>query len=185
MTSVLGKLGELIGGMLGKPRGGVSPFAPGLGPARVLVMRHGEKTGEKSDPHLSPAGAQRATALAMYIPEQFGTPDFLIAAANSERSRRPRETLEPLASKTGLPIVDRFGDKDFDGLVEHLSQPAYSGKSGVISWRHSDIPPLAAALGAAGDSVPQPWPDEVFNLIIEITYAGTAEPRVRQIIEPF
>lgn len=174
--------------IFGRPRTppGVSPFAAGTGPERLLIMRHAEKTGEKSDRHLSAAGQQRAEKLASYIPQQFGTPDFLMAAANSKRSRRPRETLEPLASVFGLEIFDQFDDEDVDPLVEFLgSDPIYAGAFGVISWRHSDIPQLMAALGAPDGSYPDPWPEAEYALILEITYAADASPRVRKIQQPF
>jgi hypothetical protein len=185
MTSVLGKIGELIGKVLRLKTAGRLPFPPGSGPARLLVMRHAEKTGDKSDPHLSPQGLKRAQALANYIPTQFGTPDFLIAAANSQRSRRPRETLEPLANALRINILDMFADEDADAVVAALGTQTYAGKFGVIAWRHSDIPALAAALGAATGTTPNPWDDTVFNLIIELTYAGETGPRVRLLAEPF
>ncbi len=185
MTNLLSKIGELIGNVFGQQSPGTSPFQPGTGPSRLLIMRHGEKTGDKSDPHLSPAGARRAEALAAYLPQQPGKLDFLIAAANTDRSRRPRETLEPLGNVLGLGIFDTFGEKEIGALIEHLSTQTYSGKHGVIAWRHSDIPPLVAALGGADGSYPKPWEDDVFNLIIEMTFAGAAAPSVRQIVEPF
>ncbi len=164
---------------------GISPFAAGSGPARLLIMRHSEKTGDKSDPHLSAAGHQRAKTLASYVPQQFGKPDFLVAAKTSNISMRPYETLEPLAGQLKLDIIDTFDDEETHALVEHLAKPIYTGKSGVISWRHSDIPALLAALGASDGSYPQPWDSAVFNLIIDMTFADGAAPRARQIIEPF
>ena len=46
---------------------GVSPFPAGTGPAKLLVMRHAEKTGDRRDPNLSDAGAARAQKLVTYI----------------------------------------------------------------------------------------------------------------------
>ncbi|MEQ1718367.1 MAG: phosphoglycerate mutase family protein [Hyphomicrobium sp.] len=165
---------------------GVSPFAPGEGPARLLIMRHAEKTGDKRDPHLSAAGQQRAEKLATYIPQTFGSPDFLIAAKSSKRSRRPVETLEPLADLLRLPVSEDLDDEQVDDLIDELRDtPAYAGKSGVISWRHSDIPALVAALGAPEGSYPAEWDEAVYNLLIEVTFREGAAPRARQITEPF
>jgi Histidine phosphatase superfamily (branch 1) len=164
---------------------GTSPFPPGSGPARLLIMRHGEKTGDKSDPHLSPAGHQRAKTLVSYLPQQFGKPDFLIAAKTSNKSQRPYETLEPLAGELKLDIMDTFDDEETQALVEHLAKAIYAGRFGVISWRHSDIPALLGALGAPDGSYPQPWDDAVYNLIVEMTFTDGGVPRARQIIEPF
>jgi hypothetical protein len=47
--------------------------------ARILLMRHAEKTGDPKDPHLSQEGYARAANLAVYIPATFGVPQFLIA----------------------------------------------------------------------------------------------------------
>lgn len=185
MTNLLSKIAELISNVFRQRRGGVSPFPREGGPARLLVMRHAEKTGEKTDPHLSPGGSRRAQALATYIPQKFGKPDFLIAAATTGRSRRPRETLEPLASALRLGIMDTLGEQEIDKLLDHLCKQTYAGKSGVIAWRHSDIPSLVTALGAPQGTTPNSWDDTVFNLIIEMTFSAGAAPRVNQIIEPF
>jgi hypothetical protein len=169
-----------------RPPAGTSPFSPGQGPARLLIMRHGEKTGDNSDPYLSAHGQQRAERLATYIPQQFGPPDFLIAARTSKKSQRPYDTIAPLANALGLTIKEKFDDNETDALVEHLGAiEKYAGKSGVIAWRHGNIPSLLEALGAPDGSYPQAWDDRVFNLIIEMTFSDGTAPRLRQITEPF
>jgi phosphohistidine phosphatase SixA len=55
----------------------------------LLIMRHAEKSPDLNDPHLTAAGAERATSLAAYIPAQFGKPDFIFVTANSIHSSRP------------------------------------------------------------------------------------------------
>ena len=56
---------------------------------------------------------------------------------------------------------------------------------GVISWRHSDIPGLVAALGATAGSYPHDWDERDYRLMIEITFREGAPPQVRQIMQPF
>ncbi len=173
---------------IGTPRTqpGVSPFALGHGPARLLIMRHAEKTGDDLDRHLSAQGQKRAKQLATYIPQQFGTPDFLFAAKSSKKSQRPYDTIAPLANVLGLKINETFDDDQTDALVEHMGRSdTYAAKFGVISWRHSDIPALMAALGAPNDSYPQVWDPAVFNLILDISFPDGASPHVRQITGPF
>ena len=70
--------------------------------ARILLMRHAEKTGDPMDPHLSLDGYARAAKLADFIPATFGIPQFLIATSISKHSVRPIETLEPLSTKSGF-----------------------------------------------------------------------------------
>ena len=167
-------------------RPGASPFTPGHGPARLLIMRHAEKTGDDFDRHLSAQGQQRADRLVTYIPQTLGTPDFLIAAKPSKKSQRPTDTIAPLANALGLKINESFDDDETGALVEHLGgSQTNAAKFGVISWRHSDIPALMAALGAPDDSYPHAWDPAVFNLILDITFGAGAGPHVRQIVEPF
>ena len=59
-------------------------------PQQILIIRHAEKTGEKTDPHLSKQGKQRAEMLSQLFtstkerPEPFPTPDFIFAAARPQ-----------------------------------------------------------------------------------------------------
>lgn len=185
MTSIITWLKRLFFGT--SQRGpGVSPFPVGTGPARLVVLRHAEKTGEKSDPHLSRAGSKRAKRLAKYLPETFGTPDFLIAARTSKRSRRPVETMEPLAAALELPIRDDLDDSDIAEVVEVLRDTAaYRGKFGVLSWRHSDIPALIEALGAPDDTLPRGWDEDDFTTIIDFSFTDGVLPRARRVEMPF
>lgn len=183
MTNIFKTLWRLITGRaIGA---GGSPFPPGQGPSKLIVLRHAEKTGKKSDTGLSPAGTARADRLATYIPQSFGKPDFLLAAATSKRSRRPVETLEPLAAALRLAIESEFDDSDVKKLVRALrDDPSYRGKRGVISWRHSDIPRLVSALGAADDVLPD-WHEDDYTTIVVIDYRDGHPPAARRLTMPF
>ncbi len=164
-----------------------SPFPHGTGPARLVILRHAEKTGEKSDPHLSKAGARRAQRLATWIPETFGRPDFLVAAKTSKRSRRPVETIEPLARALGgLAIADDLDDEQVADLVERLRDvPAWLGKVGVVSWRHSDIPRLVTALGAPPALLGDEWDEADYTTVVDVVFTGTGAPEARRVTMPF
>lgn len=181
--SIIAWLKDLLG--LGRRPQGVSPFAAGTGPARLLIMRHAEKTGDKRDRSLSQAGWARAEKLVTYIPQTFAKPDFLIAAASGKKSDRPYDTLAPLAKALGLPIIDDLDDEEVDALVEMLKEPEFKGKFGVISWRHSDLPRLIGALGAPSGSFPSDWDDTLYDVVYELAFTGEATPGVRRIQEPF
>jgi hypothetical protein len=181
---------SLVGWLRGLFSGGGgerSPFAPGAGPARLLVMRHAEKTGDKNDMHLSAAGQARAEKLAAYIPQTFGKLGFIVAAMQSKHSNRSYETVVPLSRASGVVIDERFKDDQAEALIASLgSDPAFAGKLGIISWHHSALPALIANLGAAEGTYPDPWDPSAFDLIIDLTYpGGEAPPTVRQIKPPF
>ncbi len=165
---------------------GASPFSPGAGPARLIVLRHAEKTGDKRDRNLSPAGHERAERLAPFVIETFGRPDFLIAAKSSKRSRRPVETIEPLAAALGLKIKCKFDNDEVEALVASLGEKgAYRGKFGVLSWRHSDIPRLVAALGAPADTFPGEWDEGNYTTIVEISFGSGATVTAKLTAMPF
>lgn len=179
------RLKRLISWALGRPSA-ASPFPPGTGPARVVVLRHAEKTGDKRDSHLSLPGKRRAALIVDYIPATFGQPQFLIAARSSKRSRRPVETLEPLAAALALEVRAKIDDDDVGDLIASLrDKPRYQGMLGVICWRHSELPTLMKALGAARDTFPKSWHENDYTTIIEVTYPGNGEVHARRLQMPF
>ncbi|MET0639379.1 MAG: histidine phosphatase family protein [Hyphomicrobium sp.] len=170
------------------PRDVTATDHPGRGPARILLMRHAEKTGRTDDIHLSAAGVTRAERLVTYIPQTFGRPDFIYAAARSKRSIRSIETVKPLAAALGVEVQFHIEDKEFRALIaEIFSKPEYGGKTIVICWHHGKLPEIAALLGGQKGSYPDPWPQQVFDLILDSRYGSTpkAPPTVSQIVEPF
>jgi phosphohistidine phosphatase SixA len=128
-----------------------------MAPSRVVILRHGEKPGDPAapddpaNPNLSSEGVARAQMLATQIPKKFGTVDFLFAAADSVNSRRPVETVKPLAEELHFgpdKFIKTYPNKAYAQLAEALcEEPKYSGKSIVICWHHGNIPFLAVALG--------------------------------------
>jgi phosphohistidine phosphatase SixA len=161
---------------------------PDGGPGRILLMRHAEKTGKTDDIYLSKEGVRRAERLVTYIPQVFGRPDFIYAAARSKRSIRSIETVKPLAAALGLEVQYHIEDKDFKSLVtEIFSKPEYRGKMIVICWHHGKLPEIAALLGGQKGSYPESWPQDVFNLILDFRYDPKSDrpPVVGQIVEPF
>ena len=165
---------------------GTSPFGEGAGPARLIVLRHAEKSGDKRDPRLSLPGRQRAERLADFIPATFGRPEFLIAARTSERSRRPVETLEPLAAALALEIRARLDDDESAALVSHLADKGrYRAKLGVICWRHSELPGLVDALGAPAGTLPEGWHETDYTTVVALTYPGDGTARATRHKMPF
>ena len=156
--------------------------------ARILLMRHAEKTGDPMNPHLSQDGYARASKLAEYIPSAFGIPNLLIAASVSKHSTRCIETLKPLSAKTGVLIDATNADQDYGALASHLlSLPQYAARGTliVVCWHHGNMPSMANALRAPRGSYPDPWEAQVFNQIVILKYSGNSPPKVQLLTEPF
>jgi phosphohistidine phosphatase SixA len=156
--------------------------------ARILLMRHAEKSADPMDPHLSSDGYARAAKLAEYIPGTFGIPEFLFATSISKHSARPIETIEPLSAKISVPIDATYADQDYGSLASQiLSAPGFLDASSliVVCWHRGNIPSMARALRANAGSYPDPWDAQIFNQILVLTYSGDDVPQVTTLIEPF
>jgi hypothetical protein len=144
-------------------------------PARILIIRHGEKPSDAEMVGLSEEGKERAKALHKLFeksderPDPFPRPDFIFATKDSKKSHRPRLTVTPLAKKLELKIDDRFANADFAKLAnELLSESKYAGKTVLVGWHHGIIPQLAAKLGAK--DAPDTWKDAVFDRVWQLDY---------------
>jgi hypothetical protein len=136
----------------------------------VLIVRHAEKPA--SGTGLTPSGEARAQLYAKYFKpfQEEGlsiSVDCLYAGADSQKSVRPRLTLEPLSKATGLPLHLNVGTKDPEALVLELKTEAHS-QHPLIAWRHSEIPALLTAFGISPEKLlPNgKWPDDVFDWVI-------------------
>jgi hypothetical protein len=135
---------------------------------------------------LARGAASLLKKLATYIPTHFEKPDFIFAAADSDESHRPRETVEPLHQKTGVHIHDKIANKSYEELAKKLlTDVGFSNQHGVVCWHHGEIPNLTHALGAEAGEYPAKWKDEVFNLILKLKYHADRKPTVTMILEPF
>jgi broad specificity phosphatase PhoE len=146
----------------------------GLKNAVVLVIRHAEET--ENDGGLSTAGEARAKAYVNYfrnftIDGRPLQPDYMLAAADSRNSLRPRLTLEPSAKEFGLTIDTRFKNKEYLELVDEIRRQPH-GANILICWHHGKIPELLRALGADPKELLSQgkWPRHVFNWLIELRY---------------
>jgi broad specificity phosphatase PhoE len=153
--------------------------------AVIMLIRHAEKPLGDAPPHgvtadgvqdqesLTTRGWQRAGALVGLFgrPEDarsarptLGTPTHLFASkvgVNSS-SRRPLETLQPLADRLGLDIETRFLKHDQANLIEAIR--AIDGVV-LVSWEHALIPSMAAQVVGDAAQVPTMWPDDRYDLV--------------------
>jgi hypothetical protein len=150
-------------------------------PAQVLLMRHGHKDPSASSYNLSPAGFQRAIALASVIPACFGAPTQITTyALDDETSKNARsyQTAVPLGVASGVNIrIDRTSRQDSRRSGEQmLRDPSLQGGLLVLFWEHRHLPLLAAGLG--WDGMP-PIADDDFDTLYRLTYAtDSATPLV-------
>jgi hypothetical protein len=149
-----------------------------------MLIRHAEKPakdydpfgvtaeGERNKESLAVRGWQRAGALANLLAPTNGRfqnaslakPQFLFASKPILRkgSRRPIETLTPLAQKLAIRIHSNFQRSDFESMLEE----AFSCKGVVlICWQREYIPQIASLILGNKRLAPLVWPEDCFDMI--------------------
>jgi hypothetical protein len=162
----------------------------------ILIIRHAEKpvdgvesgvdaSGLPDSRSLTPRGWQRAGAwTALLVPAQAAPapgaqpilprPTAIFASALAKRpdgggrSRRPLETVIPLAARLRLGI-----DQTFTKGMESELAAVISTIDGVVlvSWQHEHIATIARALAPRAE-VPGAWPADRFNLLFRLDRDG-------------
>lgn len=149
-----------------------------------MLLRHAEKPakdnppygvgrkGERSKESLEVRGWQRAGALANLLApatdhfhhRALATPQFLYASKPLQRkgSRRPLETITPLAEKLSLKVNAEFLRFQLVSLMEDV----FSRKGVVlISWQREFIPHIASLILGGDKIAPAEWPEHRFDMI--------------------
>ena len=142
--------------------------------AVVLIIRHAEDGGIGRA--LAPRGEQRAEAYKDYflnftVDSKRLEPNAVFAAKDSQKSHRPRLTMEPFAKAANLKIDSRFGNNQSAELAADL-RANQQGKVILICWRHPYIPALLGALGATPKTfLPNgKWPGAVYDWVILLSF---------------
>jgi hypothetical protein len=149
-----------------------------------MIVRHAEKpasdfspygvtvNGKRSKESLTARGWQRAGALAnLFAPTDghfqnrfLAEPQFLYTSKFIKRrgSKRPIETITPLAEKLAIKI-----NSDFPRFaVDKLLADVFRCKGVVlICWQREYIPKIAAAIMGGEGSVPAAWPEARFDMV--------------------
>lgn len=149
-----------------------------------MLIRHAEKPakdsapfgvtakGERSKESLEVRGWQRAGALAsLFAPtngrfqhSSLGKPQFLFASKPLRRrgSRRPVETLTPLAQKLALRINSSFQRAEIESMLDEV----VSCKGVVlICWQREYIPEIASLILGNDRIAPGIWPEDCYDMI--------------------
>lgn len=159
-------------------------------PQQVILLRHAEKMIQEKRSYgekyagLSTKGFERAAALAVYLPAQFGLPDVVFATqpGYTYNAFRPIMTCAPLSytlhqqesPKNDMEPIESFNlnytDQEIGQLAKDLlNNPMYDGKNIVICWDHRKINAIAHALGVDEKKLKQ-WPETVFDVTYKITF---------------
>jgi hypothetical protein len=151
---------------------------------KIMLIRHAEKPakdsapfgvtadGERNKESLEVRGWQRAGALATLLAPTNGhfqhaslaKPQFLFASKPLRRkgSRRPIETLAPLAQKLALRTNSNYLRSDFENMIAEVT----SCKGVVlICWQREYIPAIAAHILGNKKIAPPNWPEDCFDMI--------------------
>ncbi|HKP83825.1 MAG TPA: hypothetical protein VJT69_17555 [Pyrinomonadaceae bacterium] len=151
---------------------------------KIMLIRHAEKPakdsapygvtaeGERSKESLEVRGWQRAGGLANLLAPTNGhfqhaalaKPQFLFASKPLRRkgSKRPLETVTPLAQKLAIRINSSFQRADFEDMLEEV----FASKGVVlICWQREYIPDIAAHILGNKKLAPKNWPEDCFDMI--------------------
>lgn len=99
---------------------------------------------------------------------RFSAPNYIFATQPSKDSKRPKETVTPLATALNLPLNDGFADNE--ASVQKMTNAIlneFPGKVILVCWHHGMIPDIAKALGIAR---PPKWDPKVFDRVWQITF---------------
>lgn len=171
--------------------------------SKIMIIRHGEKPGVPTaadgidvsgdvDPtSLTATGWQRAHALAeLFHPSDqdrmrtgLATPDHLFAAstAGGDKSKRPYETLLPLAESFNptLAIDNSIKATDTRGIAKAATA---IGDIVLICWKHEDILAIAQRLTPTS-TLPRRWSGSRFDMVWVFDLNSVGEYEFSQIPE--
>jgi hypothetical protein len=143
--------------------------APGSTVLTVYIIRHGEKPAKGNN--LSCEGQYRALALADTLLVRLGgSPNYTyvpkINTGDSTSSARMFQTVSPFAIQQNLYINSSYKETDVKSAAKDVLK-----RRGVVLmvWEHSNIPPLAKALGVKGSEIPK-WHGKDFDSIWTIEF---------------
>jgi len=151
----------------------------------IMVIRHAEKpddthqgideAGMHDKESLSVIGWQRAGALAAVLAPHSKSrceaplvrPAHLFATklnpAHGDHSKRPQQTLTPLARVLAKDINTTFGSGEEELLIQEAIQ---SEGPVLIAWRHVNIPKITSLLLEKHYLASTPWPEDRFDVIL-------------------
>ena len=137
------------------------------GPAMVVLVRHADIAGPSgTNPHLSPAGTQRANELARFV-KALTALGGAVGGLFASEFRRTQETLQPLSTAAGVPVTV-INASQVANLVTSIL--AVVGGIVVVAGHSDTVPDIIHGLGVSGAlSISE----SQFNRLFLVTGAGT------------
>ena len=151
---------------------------------KIMVIRHAEKPssdppaegvtqeGEREKESLTVRGWQRAGALvSLFAPANgsfqnpsLSVPQFLYASKPIRRngSRRPVETIMPLAEKLAIRINTHFSKLETEQMLDEVF---LCDGVVLICWQYEYIPKIANYILRNNTTAPQHWPEDRFDMV--------------------
>jgi hypothetical protein len=174
------------------------------GPARIIILRHGEKLNASA---LCKIGVQRGEALAKQFLGRGATQSLLradeVPAAILGITLHTIETITPVAQTWGLPVTaysvvpgSDDGEKETDlnertkeAARDVLTNPNFAGKTVIMVWEHKHVAKRKLEEDYPNEQVtlrqllhldqlkdvPKNWPDENYDFFWIVEY-GSADP---------
>lgn len=85
-------------------------------------------------------------------------------------SRRPEQTVTPLARRLGRPAITRYLRGEEESLIADIMREAGAA---LICWQHEEIPRIGELIMGAPGRTPSEWPEDCYsNLWIFSRRAG-------------
>ena len=141
-------------------------------PVTVIAVRHAEKVDDSRDPALSPAGTERAKALALAL-EHSG-----LDAVYASQYQRTRLTAMPAARAAGLAVRIEPIEGDVpawaNGFAARLARD-HAGETVLVAGHSNTVPPLVTVLC---DCPVEPLGDSDYDRIYLVSGAGGEKPEL-------
>lgn len=142
-----------------------SPVPAAEAPTVVMVLRHAEKApAPADDPPLSAAGARRAELLADALA------DAPVAAIYSTQFRRTRDTVQPLATRLGVPVTVREASESnaaaYPAALAAEVLAAHRADTLLVVGHSNTVPAIVEAIGAPR---PPPIDESEYGALFTVT----------------
>lgn len=141
----------------------------------VYVVRHAEKAGADPDTPLSPAGFERADALAAKLKD--AEVDLVFATS----LQRTQQTVKPLADRVGagIRIVEPLAIDSLIGLIRSEGK----GRVVLVAGHNNTVPRIVQGLsGQVVDGIPEHAFDRLFQ--VDLPTEGEARLTIHHYGEP-